>query len=117
MSKSFVKKVSNVRLEALTYIREIVSKRGDNPYELIDPSTYDEEIDDEVYKLPRGVYVNKYGYHDEYPLFNVSIIDDTLSFGGLSCIGETDEDKMFNDDELDTDVICTIADIIVNFEK
>lgn len=115
--KSFVSKMEKVRLDALKYIREIVSKRGDNPYELIDPSTYEDEIEDEVYELPRGINVDKHGYHEEYPLINVSIINDVLSFEGLSCITETDEDKMFSDDDLDTDVICIIADIIINLEK
>ena len=117
MSKNFVKKVNKVRLEALTYIREVVSKRGDNPYELIDPSTYDFGFEDSVYELPRGVRVGKHGHHVEYPLINVSIINDVLSFGGLACMDETNEDEMFNDDDLDTDVICIIADIITNLEK
>jgi len=117
MSKNFVTEANNVRLEALTYIREVVSKHGDNPYELIDPSTYDGEIENEVYELPRGVYVDKFGYHNEYPLINVSIIKNVLTFGGLACIGEVDDDMTFNDDELDTDVICTIANKIFNLEK
>jgi len=116
MIKKFISKIDEARLKALTYIREVLTKRGDNPYELIDPSMYEDEIHEDVCKLPKGMIIDGFDSYSSFSLVDVSINDnDELMFGGVSTI---DIDyRNFIDDELDTEVICKIADIIFNLEK
>jgi hypothetical protein len=119
MKKNFVKKIDKVRIDALSYIKSILKQRGDNPYQLIDPSTYDDnlDVDEEVYKLPRIKFLNDDGFYEEYPVVTVSLDNEELKFEGIACIGDTAEDTLFSTDDLDTYTICSIADIISNLEN
>jgi hypothetical protein len=120
MKKNFVKKIDKVRIDALSYIKSILKQRGDNPYQLIDPSTYEDirDIDDLVYNLPRIGMLNDDGFGEEYPVVSVLLLpNDDLEFEGISCIGDTEEDTKFNIDDVDTYTICSIADIISNLEN
>ena len=46
------------------------------------------------------------------------MVDDKLVFEGTSTYGEADEtDKTFEEDDLNTEVLCGIADKIADLEK
>ena len=117
MAKSFVSRLMKVSDDALEYIRKVLKERGTG-YEIIDPASYEDEVEDEVYKLPRGVYVTKHGNYEEYPIVIINI-DDTgrLTFEGLACIGEAYEDKIFTEEDLYAGHICSIADIVARLES
>ena len=112
---NFTQKLNDVRQEALNYIHSVLRARGTN-YELIDPSTYEDGIEDEVYDLPRGFNVNKYEFYDEYPIVVINIENDELSFYGIQ-IGEGNDDYTFDSDSLTTDTICAIADLVRDLEN
>jgi hypothetical protein len=113
--KSLVEQYEQIRVEALKYIRKVLNKRGTN-YELIDPAEYEDELSDEVYKLPRVNYVDKYFNYYEFPIIVVNIDNDVLTFQGIN-ISEYDEDKGFGEDDIPTDVLCAIADNIKALEN
>ena len=117
---TFISEVYMLRLRALDYIRKIVTNAGDNPYELIEPDLADEK-DDEFYNLPQQIASSeRYGniFYDNYSIIEVKMVDDKLVFEGTSTYGEADEtDKTFEEDDLNTEVLCGIADKIADLEK
>lgn len=116
----YVEKISDIRKEAIDYITSVVKKRGTN-YELVDPALYEDGFEDGMYDVPRGFTVNKYGYMDVHPIVVIDIDDnDKLTFkgiGGLMDFGETDEDNDYSVDNLETYVICQIADLVESLEN
>lgn len=113
--KTFAAQLEELRNNALAYIRKVLNQRGTN-YELTDPANYEDEIEDCVFELPRATYVNKYSFFDEYPIIAVDIDNDVLTFQGIAAIGEADDDRTFNEDDMTTASLCGIADIIANLE-
>lgn len=116
-TKSFTDVLETTRTEAMEYIRGVLKSRGTG-YELTDPANYEEDIEDSVYSLPRGFNVSKRGYYDEYPIVIINIDkNEKLSFEGLSCLGDTDEDYYFEEDDLSIDTVCAIADLVQELEN
>jgi hypothetical protein len=117
MQESFLEKLESLRANAIEYIRKVLKQRGTG-YELIDPATYEEDFDDEVYDLPRANYVGKHGNYDEYPIVVIDIdADDILTFKGICKLGDTDDDRDFSVEELSSACLCQIADVVANLEK
>lgn len=115
--QTFVNKIVAVEKKALDYILSVLKKRGTN-YEIVDPASYEDGIEDEVYELPRGIHVTKHGFYEEYPIVVINIDnEDKLTFVGLACIGETDDDRTFEVDDLSAPCICAIADIVARLEN
>lgn len=115
--QTFTDIITKTRTEALEYIRGILKSRGTN-YELVDPNDYEEEIEDSVYDLPRGTHFTKDNYLEEYPIVIINIDDENkLTFEGLSCIGETEKDYTFDEDELSVELACAIADHVYYLEN
>jgi hypothetical protein len=116
--KSFNERQEELRKEALSYITEVLKKRGTN-YEIVDPASYEgEEITEEFYDLPRSFFVDR---HDQYSTYGIVMINidektDKLSFVGIETTEDMNE-RHFKEIELDTSVLCSIADIVQNLEK
>lgn len=107
----------SIRNEAIKIITDTLKQRGTG-YELVDPAIYDEEIDDSIYELPRGSYVGKYDSYNEFPIVMVNISEtEEITFTGIPCLSENDDDYEFDMDELSTSTLCAIADIISDLEK
>ena len=113
----YVNQLSDVHNAAVAYIKSVLEMRGSG-YELIAPDAYDEETDDEVYQLPRGYTVGKYGMYDEFPLVMINLNEkNELVFVGISVMSEgVDEDKHFIVEELSTEVVCAVADRVRELE-
>jgi hypothetical protein len=122
----FVSELLELQSRALEYIRSILKKRG-TEYQIIDPATYEDGYDEDenteeernqLWALPRGKYVTKHGFYEEYPIVMINIDEeDKLTFLGIGCIGDgADEEKIFTDEDLSTPTICAIADIVSALE-
>lgn len=109
--KTFMGKIRQIRQDALDYIINVINKRGSG-YELIDPNEYEEELTTEVYEMPRGERMNKYNYHVESAIVTIDINKNVVTFNGID-IGESEDGEYaYGEDELTTESICRIADII-----
>jgi len=116
--KSFTEKNDDIRKEAISYITEVLKKRGTN-YETVDPASYEgEEITEEFYDLPRTFRIDRHDYYFEYAIVKINIDEKTneLKFVGISVFEDMDE-KEFTENELVTEVLCAVADIVQNLEK
>jgi hypothetical protein len=115
--KTFSSELAKVSKSALEYIRKVLKERGTN-YEIIDPATYDDEIDDVVSGLPRGIHITGGGAHREYPIVVINIdAEDKLTFVGLGGYDETKADMDFGEEYLSEMCICEIADIVAGLEN
>ena len=114
--KSFNERQEELRKEVLSYITEVLKKRGTN-YETVDPASYEgEEITEEFYDLPRAFRVDRHDQYIEYAIVKINIDENKLSFVGIEVREDMDE-RQFNEYELVTEVLCAIADIVQNLEK
>ena len=113
---NYTNQIEATRSEALSYIKSILDKRGSN-YELIEPASYDDDDTDEsVYDLPTAYYIDKHNFYTEYPIVIINIENDILNFVGLGCKNDN-EDYTFVEQELSTNVICAIADLVYQLEN
>lgn len=113
--EGYVNELIQVHNAAVDYIKSVLLFRGSG-YELIDPVTYEDGMEDEVYGLPRGNVVNKNFHYFEFPLVVINIsADGELSFEGLD-LGDYMDDKIFSVEELSTDVIVALADRVRELE-
>lgn len=114
--ETYIGKLDRLRGLALDYIRAVLSARGTN-YELIDPNEYEEDLSDEVYKLPRGKYTNMRGYLYEFPIVVIDINDQgELTFKGVD-MGDFCRDMDFSENEMEDMMICAIADLVYHLEN
>ncbi len=116
-SKTFTERHEEIRNDALSYVTEVLKKNG-NSYEIVDPSSYeDEEITEEFYETPRAFFVDR---HDQYSTYGIVMINIDEKKNELSFVGiETSEDmneRHFMEIELTTETLCSIADIVRNLE-
>lgn len=114
-STSFNDELIRLRQLSIDYIKSVLNFRGTN-YELTDPANYEDGIEDEIYGLPRGFNITKHGHHVEYAIVVVNIENNELSFEGIE-IGEMGDEETFTIDDLTTDTICSIAELIKHFEQ
>lgn len=115
--RTFQSKINDVREEALSYILSVMKMRGAG-YELTDPANYEEEIDEEVYELPRASYVGRRMDYHECAIVMINIDnEDTLTFVGLKCFNEDDGEQTFHHSRIDTETICIIADLVYELEN
>jgi hypothetical protein len=116
-NKTFASRVVEAGKDALEYIRKVLKERGTH-YEIIDPATYDDEIDDVVSVLPRGIHITGGGAHREYPIVVINIdAENKLTFVGLGGYDETKADMDFGEEYLSEMCICEIADIVAGLEN
>ena len=114
--KTFMEKIRKTRQDALDYIFKVMDKRG-NGYELIDPDEYEEELTTPVYEMPRGERMDKHNFHVESAIVTIDINHNVITFNGID-IGESESEEYgYGEDELTTEAICRIADIIWNLEN
>lgn len=114
--ETFSNRISDVASEALEYIRSVLNKRGDNPYELIDPTLLEEdELSYEFYDLPRTHRVTRHGAYLEYGIVSVM-----LEEGRIVCNGIEFDFK----EEIKIDIksftiydVCSLADFIKELES
>ena len=111
----FLIELQELRNKALNYIRSILNERGTG-YEIIDPASYEDGLEDEVYKLPRATYLDKKLNYFEFPIVVININKNVLTFEGID-MGEYDDDKKFTEEEISTPTLCHIADLIHSLEK
>lgn len=111
----FTEDLTSLRNKVIDYIKSVLEFRGTN-YEIVSPDEYEDDISDEIYKLPRGIDISKHGHHVEYAIVIINIENGVLSFYGIE-IGEMGDDKHFTEDELTTDTLVSIADIVLSLEK
>ena len=112
---SFNDELILLRNRSIKYIKKVLSFRG-RKYELTDPANYEDGIEDEIYGLPRGFNITKQGHHVEYAIVVVNIKHNELSFEGIE-IGEMGDEETFTVDDLTTDTICSIAELIKHLEQ
>ena len=112
---TFVNELLLLRNKSVDYIHKILSLRGTG-YEITDPANYEDEINDELYQLPRAISVSKHGHHIEYAIVVINIQDDKLSFYGIE-IGESTDEETFDESDLTTETLCEIADLVKLLEK
>lgn len=115
---SYLTKLTKVRIDAIDYITSVLKNRGSD-YQLIDPASYEDgNFQDDVYELPRGLNVDRHGYHEEHPIVSVDIDnEDILTFKGIGGLGDTGNDHDYTAGELESFTLCSIADMISNFEN
>lgn len=115
--KTFQSKINDVREEALSYILSVMKMRGTG-YQLTDPANYEEEIDEEVYGLPRSSYLDRRMDYHECAIVMINIDnEDTLTFVGLKCFNEDDGEHEFHYSDVETETICLIADLVHKLEN
>lgn len=111
----FTEQLGQIRNNAVEYITSVLQQRGTN-YELISPDEYEDEISDEVHKLPRAFNVSKQGYYCEFSIIVINIdADNNIQFNGLSI--EDNEEELFSMDDLFTDTIVLIAELVYKLEN
>lgn len=116
MDKNFLLRLDSLRDDSITYITEILKERGTG-YQLIDPATYEDGIEDEVYGLPRGVYLTKHWSYSEHSIVVINIDDEgILSFEGIDTDGTT-EDQIFKVEDMFTETLALIAALVYKFEN
>lgn len=114
--KSFTEKQEDIRKKAISYITKVLKKRGTN-YEIVDPAFYEgEEIKEEFYDLPRAFRIDRHDQYNEYAIVKINIDENKLSFVGIEVLEDMDK-RQFTENELVTEVLCAIADIVQNLEK
>lgn len=114
--KTFTDKIWEIRKEAGAYILSVLEKRG-TAYELCPPADYEDGLEDTIYELPIGTNVSKHGYYDQYALVVANISDTKqISFVGVPTT-ETDDEQRFDIEELSTETIADIADLIYSLEN
>lgn len=115
--KELNEQIMNLSREAMVYIRAILELRGSN-YELIDPVEYENEISDEVSKLPSMVEFSTVdGPGNEFAIITIDIDEKkNLTFNGIELNGSDNEIK-FSENEMTSDVLCGIADLVYGLEN
>ena len=111
---TYVSELSELKNRCVDYIKSVLNFRGTN-YEVTDPANYEDEFNDELYRLPRGFYVTKYGQYIEYAIVMIDIENDVLSFRGIE-IGEMGDEETLTVNDLTTDSICSLADLVKSLE-
>jgi hypothetical protein len=115
----YLNEVNKITDKALAFIKAIVSKRGDNPYELIDPTEL-EEREGGFYELP--TYISEGEKHgsttyDPYSIVAIELVDDELVFKGVSKYGDNLVDEMdFPQSDINSMLICELADKVAELE-
>jgi hypothetical protein len=115
---SYTQQLQDIRQSIISEITDIIKRKGDNPYELIDLTDEHLHWQDEFYDLPRGEHINKYSQYDDYALVTVSLNGDSLRFEGVSidCDAYLDE-YVFGTDSLRIEVLADILDLIIKLES
>lgn len=112
--KTFNDELTELRNRCIEYIKSVLNFRGTN-YEVTDPANYEDGLEDEIYSLPRAWNATKHGYHIEYAIVIINIENDVLSFYGIE-IGEMGDEVTLTVDDLTTETICSLADLVKSLE-
>jgi hypothetical protein len=115
---SYTQQLQDIRQSIISEITDIIKRKGDNPYELIDLTDEHLHWQDEFYDLPRTFLVDKYSHYDEYALISVYAEDGNIKLEGLSIDTESNTDEYtFDASETSSEVLISVLDLITELEK
>jgi len=115
---NYAQQLSDIRLNIISEIINIIKTKGGNPYELIDVTDEHLQWQDDFYDLPRTFIVDKYSHYDEYALIAVSIKDDNLELEGLAIDTENDTDQYtFDANDISLESLSNLLNFIIELEN
>lgn len=114
--KTFRDKSLSLYNEIEKYLKSVLKKRG-NEYQLINPQDIEDEYPDEFYELPRVWTLTDGGYHDEFAVVAIDLIDDKIVFQCIHIDEYDDENIDMEDIGSEIYNLALIADKVRELEK